>query len=174
MSIDEYEVEFESEDDCKLKLKYMVENQKNLFQLIVMDDNDNSYVPDFDFIFDVVDCSKKEFRDKDVWDEIVESNKTIVFKNTLSLFEQFKDYKQFDTYFESGSGAFAQMFYFIYRDFFWNKSETKLIFIVREEDALSMYRQVNPGMSILLNPIYLRKTVNAIDGEKTFKKTFKK
>ena len=66
------------------------------------------------------------------------------------------------------------MFYFIYRDYFWNESETKLIFIVTEEDALSMYREVNPGMSILLNPIYLRKTVNAIDGEKTFKKTFKK
>lgn len=174
MSIDEYEVEFESEEKCKLKLKYMIENQKNLFQLIVMDDDDNSYVPNFDFIFDVVDCSRKNLRDKNIWDKIVESNKTIVFKNTSNLFEQFNDYRQFNTSFESGSGAFAQMFYFIYRDYFWNKSETKLIFIVTEEDALSMYREVNPGMSILLYPIYLRKTVNAIDGEKTFKKTFKK
>lgn len=174
MNIDEYEVEFESEDVCKLKLKYMVENQKNLFQLIVMDDDDDTYIPNFDFSFCVIDCSKKNLKNKNIWDIIVESNKTIVFKNTLSLFEQFKDYKQFNTSFETGSGAFAQMFYFIYRDFFWNKSETKLIFVVREEDALSMYRQVNPGMSILLNPIYLRKNDNAIDLEKTFKKTFKK
>ena len=174
MNIDEYEVEFEFEEDCKLKLKYMVENQKNLFQLIVMDDDDNSYVPNFDFSYETIDCSKEKLRDKAIWDKIVESNKIIIFKNTSSLFEQFRDYRQFNYSFESGSGAFAQMFYFIYRDFFWNKTESKLIFIVTEEDALSMYEQVNQGMGILLNPMYLRKKDNAIDGEKKFKKTFKK
>ena len=114
MSIDEYEIKFESEEDCKMKLKYMVENQKNLFQLIVMDDDDISYVPKFDFNFDIIDCSKMELKDKVVWDEIVGSDKTIVFKNTSDLFKQFKDYRQFNTSFESGSGAFSQMFYFIY------------------------------------------------------------
>lgn len=174
MSIDEYEIKFESEEDCKMKLKYMVENQKNLFQLIVMDDDDISYVPKFDFNFDIIDCSKMELKDKVVWDEIVGSDKTIVFKNTSDLFKQFKDYRQFNTSFESGSGAFSQMFYFIYRDYFWNESDTKLIFIVTEEDALSMYREVNPGMNILLYPIYLRKKCNSKDGEKSFRKSFKK
>ena len=57
MSIDDYEISCLSEDNCKLKLKYLVENMNFLFQLIVMDDDDEKYVPDFDFLYKCIDCS---------------------------------------------------------------------------------------------------------------------
>ena len=174
MDIDTYSVNYDSEFDSKLKIKLMVENQKNMFQLLVNDDDDDTYIPDFDFSYDICDCKNVDVRKKEFWDKIIKNEQPVVFTHTKDMFEKFKDYELLDHKFDSGSGAFAQMFYFIYRDYFWNKTNSKLIFLVSEEDSYNMINTVDFGMGILLMPIYMRKDCNKRDGENSFSKVYSK
>ena len=172
--IDYYDIKFESENNCIAKLKNMVKFSKWVFQLLVMDDDDETYIPNFDFEYDICDCSNTNLLDKKVWDKFLEKEKTTIFINTSSLFEQFKNYNHLGYTFKDGRQGFSQMFYLIYRDPMWNNSCAKYIFLVSEENAYAMYSSVNPGFNILLGPIYMRKQSNAKSDEKAFVKTFKK
>ena len=173
-NIDYYDIEFESEDYIKAKLKTMVTFSNWIFQLVVMDDDDELYIPSLDFEYDICDCSNTNMLDKKNWDKFLENEKPIIFTNTSSLFEQFKNYKYLGYLFKDGRQGFSQMFYSIYRDHMWNKSHAKYIFLVSEENAYAMYSSVNPGFNILLSPIYMRKDSNIKSDEKVFVKTFKK
>lgn len=172
--IDYYDIEFKSENDCVLKLNYMTNFLDNYFKLVVMDDDDEKYIPNFDFEYDICDCSKVNLRDKNIWDKFLESPKPNIFINTSNLFEQFKNYELLNWKFEDGRQGFAQMFYLFYRDKMWDKKKAKYIFLVSEENAYAMFSSVNYGFSILLNPIYVLKNSNIKGDEKRLIKTFKK
>ena len=171
---DYYDIRFDSEKYCMAKLKTMVKLSDCVFQLLVMDDDDEAYIPDLDFEYDVCDCSSINLLDKKIWDEFLKNERPTIFINTSFLFEQFKNYNFLGHVFKDGRQGFSQMFYSIYRDSMWNNSHAKYIFLVSEENAYAMYSSVNPGFNILLVPIYMRTDSNAQSDEKGFVKTFKK
>ena len=173
-NIDFYDIEFESEDYCVSKLNIMTKFLDCFFQLLVIDDDDEIYIPNFAFEYDICDCSKVNLLDKNIWDRFLESTKPIIFVNTTNLFDQFKNYKFFNKIFKDGRQGFAQMFYLFYRDEMWSKKKAKYIFLISEENAYAMVSGANYGFQILLNPIYMKKNSNIKGDEKEFIKTFKK
>lgn len=49
-------INYEDEEDVVFKINYLVKNGSRIFQLIVPDDNDVSYVPEFNFPYLLIDC----------------------------------------------------------------------------------------------------------------------
>lgn len=167
-------VEFDNEEYATQKLNLLVRNRSSIFQTIVTDDDDETYIPDVDFEYTEVNCMENQNLTKgEEWNKFYESNKPIIFTHTTELFEQYKGADFLGCIMEDGVQAFTQLFYFFHRDRLWEHEKAKFIFLVTEENLVKMYRAVNWGMAINLEPICLRKRENAKNDTKKFMKRYK-
>lgn len=114
---------YEEEKDIVFKIDYLVKNSSRIFQLIVTNDGDTSYVPNFDFAYNVINCKDNQHLTKGhEWEKILEAKLPVIFTNTEFMFEQFrKENQELNDKDISGAALFAQGFYYVYRDLFWEK-----------------------------------------------------
>lgn len=153
--------QYEENEDIIFKINYLVQNKSRLFQLIVMEDNDTSYVPDFGFPYTVIDCKENASLTRGIeWKKILESEIPVLFINTEAMFEQCaKENKELNNTDIKGAALWAQGFYYAYRDRFWEENKAKLIFMVTEDDVKAMWNYVNAGFTIELLPYYMKKSL---------------
>lgn len=153
-------VTYEAEEDITFKINYLVQNKSRIFQLIVTEDNDTSYIPNFDFSYTLIDCKTNSNLTKgSEWKTILESNLPVLFINTSAMFEQFtQENRSLNNKEENGAALWAQGFYYVYRDRFWEENRAKLIFMVTENDVEAMWNYVNAGFTIELVPYYMKKS----------------
>ena len=82
------QVEFESEECATKKLNYLVKYRHSLFQTLIMDDDDECYIPNFDFMHEICDCKIiHNLIERMTWDKFFEVDKPIIFTNTTYLFK---------------------------------------------------------------------------------------
>lgn len=150
---------FEDEFDITFKIEFQVKNKTRLFQLIVTEDNDDSYIPNFDFPYILIDCKRNSNLTRgSEWQKILEANLPILFINTSSMFDQAAiEYKKLNNKEVNGAAMWAQGFYYVYRDRFWESNKSQLIFMVTENNVEAMWNYVNAGFTIELIPYYMRK-----------------
>lgn len=150
---------YENENDIIFKINYLVQHGVRIFQLIVTEDNDVSYIPNFDFPYTLIDCKTTPNLTRGVeWKKFLESDIHVIFINTSYMFEQFSEENQKLNKEEiNGAALFAQWFYYTYRDRFWEDNKSKLIFMVTEKDVDEMWKYVNAGFTIELIPYYMKK-----------------
>lgn len=150
---------YEEEKDIVFKINYLVKNSPRIFQLIVTNDEDTSYVPNFEFDYNIIDCKKNQHLTRGhEWEKILESKLPVIFTNTEFMFEQFrKENIELNGKDINGAALFAQGFYYVYRDLFWEENKSKLIFMVTESDVKEMWQYVNAGFTIELIPYYMKK-----------------
>lgn len=152
-------VVYESEGEVTSKINLLVQYSSRIFQLIVMNDNDTSYVPNFEFPYILVDCKTNQNLTRGLeWEKFLESDIPVIFTNTQYMFEQFeRENQELNKKEASGAALFAQGFYYVYRDRFWEDNKAKLIFMVTEKYIKDMWNYVNAGFTIELIPYYMRK-----------------
>lgn len=172
-NVNYYDVEFDSEDICVMKLNYLAKLETYIFQCVITDDDDETYIPKLDFEYDICDCASTDLTNGNIWKKFLESEKPIIFINTSEMFEQYKDCKFLDTTFKDGRQGWANMFYFFQRDRFW-ESKAKYIFLISEENYYALHKSCNAGFTILLESIHMQKNKHNKSQEKPFVKTFKK
>lgn len=150
-------ITYEEEKDTVSKINYLVQHGIRIFQLIVTEDNDASYIPNFDFPYTLIDCKTTlNLTGWTSWGKILESDIPVIFINTSYMFRQFsEEYQELKV---NGAALFAQWFYCAYRDRFWEEDRSKLIFMVTEKDVDEMWKYVNAGFTIELIPYYMRKS----------------
>lgn len=158
-------IKYESEEEITSKINLLVQYKSRIFQLIVTEDNDTSYIPNFNFPYTIIDCKKNPNLTKGTeWMNILESELPILFINTSAMFEQFtKENRELNKKDVNGAALWAQGFYYVYRDRFWEENKSKLLFMVTEDDVQAMWNYVNAGFTIELLPYYMRKSPNLPD-----------
>lgn len=152
---------FEDEENIIFKINYLVKYGSRVFKLIVVEDGDTSYVPNFEFPYTLIDCQTNSNLTRGAeWKKILESETPVIFVNTSYMFEQFtEENNELNKKIVSGAALFAQGFYYVYRDRFWEENKSKLIFMVTEKDVEDMWKYVNAGFTIELVPYYMKKTL---------------
>ena len=151
-------MEFNSEDYVTQLLNYVVKYKNYVFEWLVNDEDDETYIPKVDFDYTIIDCKENSnLNSTQVWRELMEREDPLIFTNTTYLFNQFKNAKMFNQSIEDGAQAFAQCFYFFFRDKMWQEKKIKFIFLVTEENIDKMYQFVNSGFSIELIPRCFKK-----------------
>lgn len=160
-------ITFEDEANVTFKINYLVRYGSRIFQLIVTEDNDTSYLPNFDFPYSLIDCQTNPNLTRGAeWEKILESDIPVIFINTSYMFEQFtKENQALKKKEVNGAALFAQGFYYVYRDRFWEDNKAKLIFMVTEKDVESMWNYVNAGFTIELLPYYMKKNLKSTHAE---------
>lgn len=154
-------ITYEEEADIIFKINFLVQYKSRIFQLIVTEDNDISYIPNFEFPYTLMDCkTNPNLTRGSEWEKILESNLPVIFINTSYMFEQFtKENQELKKKVVNGAALFAQGFYYVYRDRFWEDNKAKLIFMVTEKDVEAMWSYVNAGFTIELLPYYMKKNL---------------
>ena len=155
-----YTTDYEDELQSNLKLNYMVKNFKRMFQFIITDDNDESYIPNLDSDYVLCDCnSGEDFTLGKTWKKYFDgyNNEPVLFINTSSMFEQFQEKAGENGINMPGAGLWAKYFY-LYRDKMRREQRTKFIFVITEPNLIEMIRAVDHGFSIEFTPIYVEKT----------------
>ena len=170
---------FISEQELILSLSILNENSTHFIKLIVSNDNDDSYIPSFDFDYCVVDCSKNwDLRN---WEKFFDMDKPVIFINTTEMFNKIKE----DTYAKihdkkklknefgydlTGAGIWASNFYYNYRDKLWSEGKSKFIIILKDSDVFEMWQSVNAGFTIELCPLYFYKSKEDINNKSQYVK----
>ncbi len=63
---------FESEDDIILRMKIVAKSNTHFFQFMINDENDDSYLPNFDFEYQLVDCKNDfDFHSGRLWGNFI-------------------------------------------------------------------------------------------------------
>ena len=152
----EKEYNYKSEEEVIKYINTMIKYMNRAFKLIVIN-NDESYIPNFNFEYVVCDCKYKDLTEPLKWKEYFESDKPIIFINTSYMFNSF--YNHYERYKGiNGAAVFAQFFYCNFRDMFWRDDKSKFLFIMSNpDDVVEMWRFVNAGFSCELIPIYMKK-----------------
>lgn len=144
---------FESEDYVTRRMNVISKSETHWFQFMINDEDDDSYLPNFDFEYLLVDCKNDfYFHSGKLWKDFIDSPIPVAFINTAYLFKQFEN----DTNGVSGAAQWAAMFYLYKRDYFW-QSKAKLIFSVTNEAVDAIWNYVNFGFTVECIPIYFTK-----------------
>lgn len=161
---------FEDEITASARLNLLLKYKSRCFQLIITDDNDESYIPNFDEEYILCDCNNGEdFTRGRTWKKYFEdfNNKPVLFINTSNMFKQFqKASTQLEGIDENGAAIWAQYIYYNYRDKMWREQRTKFLFVIKETDYVEMMQYVDAGFGVELVPIYIKKQ-NNIEKEET-------
>lgn len=161
---------FEDERTANARLNLLLKYRSRCFQLIITDDNDESYIPNLDIEYILCDCNNGEdFTRGRTWKKYFEDfdNKPVLFINTSSMFKQFKEKSiQLEGIDENGAAIWAQYIYYNYRDKMWREQRTKFLFVVKEDDYVEMMQYVNAGFGVELVPLYITKQ-NTIEKDRT-------
>ena len=142
----ENKLNYDNLDYIIAKTNYVVKHANWVFQMIVPKVSVTN-LPNFNFEYDLCDCSKhSNFTKGKTWERILNNDKPVIFINTENMFQEFEEVHKNDLGYEKpGAAAFAQYFYEFYRDRFWKGEFTKLIFFVRDEDITDIFRNVDTG-----------------------------
>ena len=93
------------------------------------------------------------------WKKYFDADKPVVFTNTSALFKQFENFPFFGHIIENGAHAWAQVFYYAFRDMMWKQDKSKFIFLVSDENLTTMWRNVNAGFTVMLVSIDMGKEI---------------
>lgn len=172
------EPSFDCQDDISKPIFRPDDPQKTLFNAdimceehahvtVVYNDNDEEYIPDctlFDYI--ILDCKENiNFLEKEVWKKIFDYDKPIIFINTSYMFSQFEIFNNSIKTENKHSGAYlwAEYFYKIYRESFWLRDKSKLVFVVSEENSDEILKYKCGGLSEELIPYYFKKNKDMVN-----------
>ena len=141
------------------KVNYMNKNTHSFFQVIISTDNDDNYIPSFNFPYEIVNC-ENNWQLKN-WQKYFTYSNPLIFVNTTKMFVKIKNYlvenfPEISSYY-TGAAYWAEHFYFNYRDKFWRENRSKFIILMQNEELTSMYRHINAGFYDFLQPIIYEK-----------------
>lgn len=78
---------YKDEEKVISYINAMIKYANYLFKLIVIDEKNESYIPNFDFEYVICDCKEKDLSETFEWKEYFESDKPVIFINTSSMFK---------------------------------------------------------------------------------------
>ena len=111
-----------------------VKDDKYLLEVLSNSENDETYIPQFDFEYKIIDCQTMFDNQKNMWHEMFNSDQPIVLLNTSQLFNFWQDKRMVKDSFTDG----REMFAYVLSQVFMNdiiKDNKKLIFITNEIDG---------------------------------------
>ena len=145
---------YKEENTVVKEIDWMVKNADGVFQFIILNDDDENYIPQFAFDYITCDCNENiNLTRLYEWDY----DKPIIFLNTSNMLEQFKKLAG-----NIGAGVWAEFCFQRYKDLAVSKKKSKFIFIIKRDKMEEILENVNRDFMLESLPIYMNKNKESV------------